>query len=64
MPCTHAENIRYTAKDVFLSGIGDKFYMTVDIPQSFKVIKQIKAIGVETIGTIGGYLGLFCGKMF
>jgi hypothetical protein len=33
------------------------------MPSTFKHVIQIQAIGVESlIGTIGGYMGLFCGN--
>ena len=62
-PCNSITNINFFYSEMDYGGNGSTFSVRIIMPTRFKHIIQTKAIEIETlIGTMGGYLGLFCGK--
>ena len=64
-PCEEISNIAFTADELPLDKThkkGPRFYFTY--PKSMKIIQQIKSVDLHSlIGNIGGYIGLFLGKI-
>ena len=64
-PCEYIGNLQFSYSEQHYGGNGDIFSVSVNMPVTFKHVIQTQAIGAESlIGTIGGYLGLFCGIHF
>ena len=62
-PCEYIGDLRFDYSEQYYGGNGDIFSVSVRMPSIFKHVVQTQAIGVESlIGTIGGYMGLFCGN--
>ena len=68
-PCNRISAIRYTLPNngEYLTGThqNGSFTIRMEYPDEIKVIAQVKEVDIHTlIGNIGGYFGLFLGKMF
>ena len=68
-PCNRISAIRYTLPNngEYLTGThqNGSFMIRMEYPDEIKVIAQVKEVDIHTlIGNIGGYFGLFLGKMF
>jgi hypothetical protein len=62
-PCEYIGDLRFDYSERHYGGNGEILSVQVQMPSTFKHVTQTQAIGVESlIGTIGGYMGLFCGK--
>ena len=62
-PCEYIGDLRFDNSEKHYGGNGEMFLVSVQMPSTFKHVIQTQAIGVESlIGTIGGYMGLFCGN--
>ena len=63
-PCTSLEGViyRYEETNLVYKIIQSPFWIGMKFPTSFKEIKMVKAVDIQTvIGNAGGYVGLFLG---
>ena len=61
-PCLELSNVVFTSTNVRDPGELPRLY--VSFPDRIKTVTQFKAVGVhDLIGNIGGYIGLFLGKI-
>ena len=62
-PCSALQTIGYRYSETDLRTGDGMFVVDISLPETFKEIIQIRALGFRAlIGNSGGYIGLFCGK--
>ena len=63
-PCEEMSSIVFSSERLQIPGDSENLKLYFNYPDKTKVIQQVKAVDFQTlIGNIGGYIGLFLGKM-